>query len=97
MGDYNWQKKAVERFTPAKISAIVADCGTGKTRTYIKLALAKNLPTIIIAPKNICKQIESDIHEIAGPGQQVWRYEQTVETKNRELYLDDFEAWLEEE
>ena len=94
MGDYTWQVEAVKRFTDKRISAIVAACGTGKTRTYIKLALAKGKPTIIIAPKNICAQVESDIYEIAGSDQQVWRYDQTTETKNREAYKDEFEQWL---
>ena len=94
MGDYAWQVKAVDRFKSTVIAAIVAACGTGKTRAYIKLALAKNLPTIIIAPKNICRQIESDIHEIAGAGQEVWRYDQVEETKKKDAYLDNYYKWL---
>ena len=94
MADYAWQVKAVARFTKERIASIVAACGTGKTRAGIKLALEKGNPTIIIAPKNICRQWEDDILDIAGKDQQVWRYDRVQETKKKQAYVDEFTAWI---
>jgi superfamily II DNA or RNA helicase len=98
MGDYTWQVKAVERHVDDTISAIVAGCGTGKTRTGVKLAVAKflrrHLPVIVIAPKNLTKQWRDDIHTIAGKDQKVWVYDTDVERKDPEKYAKEFLAWL---
>lgn len=94
MADYAWQVKAVARFAKERIAAIVAACGTGKTRAGIKLAIEKGNPTIIIAPKNICRQWEDDIRTIAGKEQQVWRYDRVEETKKKQAYVDEFSEWI---
>lgn len=98
MGDYTWQVKAVARHTDDRISAIVAACGTGKTRTGIRLAVAKfarkHLPVIVIAPKNLVKQWRDDIHEIAGEGEKVWIYDSGEARKHPEKYEAEFLAWL---
>lgn len=100
MGDYTWQVKAVERHTNDRISAIVAACGTGKTRTGIRLAVAKfmarHLPVIVIAPKNLVKQWRDDIHEIAGKDEKVWIYSSDDYRKNPERYEAEFTDWLKE-
>lgn len=101
MGDYTWQTKAVARHTDDRISAIVAACGTGKTRTGIKLAVAKfmrrHLPVIVIAPKNLMKQWRDDILEIAGPDEKIWLYYSDEERKDPVRYAERFNAWLKEE
>lgn len=101
MGDYTWQTKAVARHTNDRISAIVAACGTGKTRTGIRLAVAKfvarHLPVIVIAPKHLTKQWRDDILEIDGPGEKVWIYDSGEARKNPEKYANEFNAWLKDE
>lgn len=100
MGDYSWQKKAVARHADDRISAIVAACGTGKTRVGIKLALAKfarrHLPVIIIVPKNLTRQWRDDILEIAGPEQKVWVYDSSEYRKRGAAYERAFVEWLKE-
>ncbi len=97
MADYKWQTNAVVRFGDKIIAAIVAACGTGKTRTGILLALYKRLPVIVITPKNISKQWRDDILEIAGKDQKVWLYNAPTEHKDPEAYKSAFLDWLEPE
>jgi superfamily II DNA or RNA helicase len=96
MADYKWQIAAVVRFAREVIAAIIAACGTGKTRVGIRLAIAKALPVIVIVPKNISRQWRDDILEIAGSDQKVWLYDAPTEHKNPEKYAAEFKAWLEE-
>ena len=94
MKDYAWQIAAVLRFAKAAFCTIVAACGTGKTRVGIKLALAKNLPTIVITPKNISRQWRDDILSIAGDKESVWLYDAPTEHKDPDKYAYEFEKWL---
>ena len=100
MADYTWQKKAVERFTDERISAIVAACGTGKTRAGIRLAVTKfmrrHMPVIIIAPKRLTGQWSDAIHEIAGDDEKIWIYDAVEEHKNPAKYEDKLRKWLED-
>ena len=97
MANYAWQDKAVNRFSPKKIAAIVAACGTGKTRAGVLMGLRKMLPVIIIVPKNITRQWRDNILEIAGPDQKVWVYDAVAEHKDPDAYKKAFLAWLEPE
>ena len=56
MKSWKHQEAAVERFKDKEIAGLLFDCGTGKTRTAIKLAEAKGMPVLIIAPKSLCSQ-----------------------------------------
>ena len=71
MKDWTHQAKATKRFSPARFFALLFDCGTGKTRTAIKIALKKQKPVLVIAPKNLCRQWRDQIHEIAGKDEEV--------------------------
>jgi superfamily II DNA or RNA helicase len=95
MADYKWQTQVVPRFIREVISGIVAACGTGKTRAGIRLAIAKRLPVIVIAPKNICRQWRDSILEVAGPDQKIWVYDMVEETKQGDVYQKRFLEWLE--
>ena len=97
MGDYTWQVKVVARFFKEVISAVVAACGTGKTRAAIKIALKKNLPVIVIVPKNLTRQWRDDIHEIAGDDQDVWIYDVVEDHKRPDEYRKRFIAWAKED
>jgi superfamily II DNA or RNA helicase len=92
---YNWQDTALTRFTRAVYFAIVADCGVGKTLAAIRIALAKKMPVIVIAPTHrLCEQWKNDILRDAGPDEEVWVYSRPEETKQGDYYRESFEAWL---
>ena len=61
--DWKHQDLAIERFSDKEIMGLLFDCGTGKTRTAIKIAENKEMPVIIIAPKTLCLQWEEAIKE----------------------------------
>jgi len=94
MADYSWQLKAVERFAKSKISAIVAACGTGKTRAAIRIALEKDLPVVVIAPKNICKQWKDEIMDIGGEDQEVFVYDAQEMSKHPDAFNMSFMEFL---
>jgi superfamily II DNA or RNA helicase len=96
MGDYIWQQKAAARFSQSKIAAIIAGCGTGKTRATIRIALLKMLPVIVIAPKNVTRQWRDEILEVAGENEKVWVYDMPLEHKDFNAYHKKFAAWLRE-
>jgi superfamily II DNA or RNA helicase len=92
---YSWQGTALARFARAAYFAIVADCGVGKTFAAMRIALAKKMPTIVIAPgHNLCRQWKDAILQDAGPDEEVWVYDKSVETKQGEHYKEAFEQWL---
>lgn len=94
MADYQWQEKASNKFWRAAISAIIAACGTGKTRACIRLALRKMLPIIVIVPKNATRVWADEIREIVGPNEKIWIHDVVKETRNTEKYRAEFLAWL---
>lgn len=94
MADYKWQKEAVKRFARERISAIIADCGTGKTLAGIRIAIAKRLPVLVIVPKNVTGDWVEAIHEFAGPDEKIWNYDAPTEHKDPEEYARQFLAWL---
>jgi superfamily II DNA or RNA helicase len=92
---YNWQDTALARFARAAYFAIVADCGCGKTLAAIRIALAKKMPVIVIAPtRRLCEQWRNDVLRDAGPDEEVWVYDKPAETKQGERYKEAFEKWL---
>jgi superfamily II DNA or RNA helicase len=92
---YSWQNTALARFVRAAYFAIVADCGVGKTLAAIRIALAKKMPVIVIAPTHrLCEQWKNDILQNAGPDEEVWVYSRPEETKQGDYYREAFETWL---
>lgn len=71
MDDWKHQTTAIKRFSPARFFGLLFDCGTGKTRTAIKIALEKQKPVLVIAPKNLCTQWRDAIKDIAGENEAV--------------------------
>lgn len=63
MKSWKHQELAIERFKDKEIMGLLFDCGTGKTRTAIKIAEEKEMPVLIIAPKNLCNQWKAAIAE----------------------------------
>lgn len=59
---WNHQKYALEKYKDRKFFGLLFPTGTGKTKTAIVLAEAKDKPVLIIAPNALCKQWEEEIH-----------------------------------
>jgi hypothetical protein len=95
-GDYSWQEKFAKRFSKASISAIIAGCGTGKTRATIRLAILKHIPVIVITPKNVMKEWRDEILKVAGPNEKIWVYDMPTEHKDYAAYHQAFAKWLRE-
>jgi superfamily II DNA or RNA helicase len=92
---YKWQNTALARFVRAAYFAIVADCGVGKTLAAIRIALAKKMPVIVIAPTHrLCEQWKDAILRDAGTDEEVWVYNKPSETKQGAGYRERFEEWL---
>jgi superfamily II DNA or RNA helicase len=92
---YKWQDTALARFVRAAYFAIVADCGVGKTLAAIRIAVAKNMPVIVITSTHrLCEQWKNDILQDTGPDEDVWVYDKPTETKQGNSYRAAFEAWL---
>lgn len=97
MADYSWQLKCVARFAKTNIAAIIAACGTGKTRAGINLAREKRLPVLVIVPKRLTRQWKDEILKIVSPDEDIWIYDQPTETKEGEAYAKKLWKWLTEE
>jgi superfamily II DNA or RNA helicase len=90
-----WQEETVGRFADEEAFAINADCSCGKTLTAIEIAIAKDMPVIVIAPgRRLCEQWKNDILKDAGPDEDVWLYSKPDETAEGESYMERFRAWL---
>jgi superfamily II DNA or RNA helicase len=95
MKAYQWQENALARFARAAYFALVVDCGCGKTFAAIKIALAKRMPVIVIAPTHrLCEQWRDEILRDAGPDEEVWVYDKPSETRQGERYREEFSKWL---
>jgi superfamily II DNA or RNA helicase len=91
---YSWQDNAFTRFVKKLFFALVCDCGCGKTLAAIRIAIAKALPTVIIAPGHaLCEQWKHDVLD-EMPDADVWVYNRNDETKRGAAYVEDFKKWL---
>jgi superfamily II DNA or RNA helicase len=92
----NWKHQdiALERYKGSEYFGLLFDCGTGKTRTTIKIAEAKELPVLIIAPNNLCKQWKEAIEEHGRGGDTVFVFQN--DKKNTKKHQKAFDAFLEE-
>ena len=50
------QKYALEKYKDREFFGLLFPTGTGKTCTACRIAEAKDMPVLIIAPKALCKQ-----------------------------------------
>ena len=91
MSDWKHQIQAKKRFSPAKFFALLFDCGTGKTRTAIRIAEEKELPVLVIAPKNLCNQWRDQIKDLVGEEEDVLVVRAAqLKTKRFAARLDSF-------
>lgn len=89
--DWIHQDLAIERFSEKEIMGLLFDCGTGKTRTAIKIAENKEMPVIIIAPKSLCYQWKDAIEEHGEKDSDVFVFDNSKKnTKKFKKALDEF-------
>lgn len=50
---YKYQQEVIDKMKDLPYMMIDASCGTGKTLMAIHIAKAKNLPVMVICPKNL--------------------------------------------
>ena len=92
---WSWQVQAVVNYSAREIMSLVVDCGCGKTLVAIMIALAKQMPVIVIAPGHrLCEQWKDEITDTLGDAADVWVYSRPEETKQGEHYKEQFEQWL---
>jgi len=92
---YAWQLQAATLGAAREIIALIVDCGCGKTLAAILIAIAKQMPNIVIAPTHrLCEQWKNEIKEVEGDSADVWVYSKPEETKEGEKYKERFEKWL---
>ena len=89
--NYKHQDEAIKRYKNKDFFGLLFDCGTGKTFTAIQIAEEKELPVIVIAPKNICSQWKNDIKELGKKESSVFVVDaQKRSTKKYQEELDRF-------
>lgn len=91
MKDWKHQEIAKKRFGHASFFGLLFDCGTGKTRTAINIAAEKQLPVLVIAPKNLLKQWRGAIKDTLGQEEDVVVVKASaLKTKKFQRRLDEF-------
>ncbi len=91
--DWAHQSIAVTRFKTKEFFGLLFDCGTGKTRTAIKIAEEKEMPVLVIAPDNLLTVWEDAIKEHATKETDFFLY--NSKKKNTKKYQEAFEQFLE--
>lgn len=90
--DWAHQNIAFERFKDKEFFGLLFDCGTGKTRTFIRIAEDKELPVLVIAPKNILEQWEEAIEEHGEKDSDVFIFENSK--KKTKKFKKAFQEFL---
>jgi superfamily II DNA or RNA helicase len=90
--DWKHQSLAIERYAKAEYAGLLFDCGTGKTRTAIKIAEKKGRPVIVIAPKNLMTRWEDAVREDSESDDNItFTYDSSKEkTKKYQAAFDKF-------
>ena len=91
---YDWQKKAFKKGVSALRLCLNVSCGLGKTLVIASLAITKDKPVIIIAPKNLCNQWRDEFLELGVKPEDIWVHDQVTQTRNTEKYLKEFAKWV---
>ena len=87
---YKYQKDVIDRMKDLPYMMIDASCGTGKTLMAIHIAKAKNLPVMVIAPKNLRATWVEELK--ADDENDVFVYDASM--KNDENKRKEFMEWL---
>ena len=93
MKNWKWQDDLVARADDEAI-AVIAPCGTGKTRGAIKLSEAKGLDVIIICPPNLRTQWQDEIVNVHGEGEREVFIVDSGKRKTKK-YQERFKEFLE--
>lgn len=92
---YKYQEEVIERVKDMPFAMLNMACGVGKTLTAIHIALHKNRPTLIIAPKAVLSSWKDELMEDGVDEKDIWVY--TAENKRKtgeEKYLKELNDWL---
>ena len=89
-----YQQNAFDRFKDAVVSCINLDCGLGKTFVAIWIALWKKKPTLIIAPKRLCKIWQEELIDSGVDPADIFIADKPEESKDPEGYAKRFQEWL---
>lgn len=90
-----YQQRAFERFKDAVILCLNFACGLGKTFVFAWIARYRQKPTMIIAPKRVCKQWYQELIEEGVDPKDIFLADKPSETKDPEGYKKRFQEWLE--
>lgn len=88
---YKYQKDVIDRMKDMPYMMIDASCGTGKTLMAIHIAKMKNLPVLVIAPKNLRSTWVDELKEDGETD--VFVYDASM--KNDVKKKKEFMEWLE--
>lgn len=91
---FKYQEEAIEKVKDLPFAMLNMACGTGKTHTAINIAQHKDMPTIIIAPKNVLSSWKDELMEEGVAEEDIWVYTAEDKRKGGDTYIDDFKKWL---
>lgn len=78
------QQYAVDKYKNRTFFGLLFSCGLGKTLTAMRIAEAKDKPTLIIAPNALCEQWKEEIED---KGEKDWEVLVcTSKTKNTKKF-----------
>lgn len=85
-----YQKEIIDRFKDSPYFMLDASCGTGKTLTAIHIAEHKQLPTMVICPKNLMSTWKDELLKEGVREEDIFVYDASRKEKDRE----SFKEWL---
>lgn len=92
MNNWEHQEEAIKRFKDKEYFGLLFDCGTGKTRTAIKIAEEKGLPVLVITPKAVMKEWVSALESHCAKEYDCFVY--SAEKKGTKKYKDEFKRFI---
>jgi len=94
---YKWQLEARRRFKDAIAFMLNICCGGGKSLAATMIAQDKQMPVLIIAPKNLCEETwRTELLENGVAEEDIFVFDQPTYSKNKEAYERSFEQWLQQ-
>lgn len=86
-----YQQKMIDKLKDLPYMMIDASCGTGKTLTAIHIAEHKQLPTMVIAPKNLMGTWKDELLAEGVDEKDIFVYDASRKDKDYDKFLE----WLE--
>jgi superfamily II DNA or RNA helicase len=89
-----YQQRAWDRFKDALFFCLNFACGLGKTFVFAWIAITSDKPTLIIAPKRLCKQWEQELIDAGVDPRDIFVADKPLEAKDPKKYKERFEAFM---